>query len=214
MSYKKHQLITLASIRVHPRLYFRVSVTHLFKFFVLCFCFGCLCSVSCVQCCLCLLSLSPVLKSWGACCTFCPIVCLYVLSFVLWCPLRFQHKTNARFIITLSCLSYLRHLCVFAYIGVQHFILSYGLTCCDCHICYDLRTKYTMFVLLPPPSTPLSCLWKGCCLLYAICVCLRILVSNTSWHEYLIRDRNCLSFEITWVHPPSDSGGFHDAHLF
>jgi len=27
---------------------------------------------------------------WGS---FCPIMCLYVPSSVLWCPLRFPHKT-------------------------------------------------------------------------------------------------------------------------
>jgi len=49
----------------------------------------------------------------------CPIVCLYVLSSVLWCPLLFPHKT----IVTSRCL------------------------------------------------------YEGSCLIYVICVCLRILVS-------------------------------------
>ena len=34
----------------------------------------------------------------------CPIMCLYVLSSVLWCPLRFPHKNNVRFVFTSSCI--------------------------------------------------------------------------------------------------------------
>ena len=33
----------------------------------------------------------------------CPIMCLYVLSSVLWCPLRFPHKNDVRFVSTSSC---------------------------------------------------------------------------------------------------------------
>jgi len=38
----------------------------------------------------------------------CPIICLYVVSSVLWCPLRFPQKktqkNNVRFVFTSSCL--------------------------------------------------------------------------------------------------------------
>ena len=34
----------------------------------------------------------------------CPIMYLYVLSFVLWCPIRFPHKNDVRFVCTSSCL--------------------------------------------------------------------------------------------------------------
>ena len=34
----------------------------------------------------------------------CAIMCLYVLSSVLWCPLRFPHKNDVRFVFTSSCL--------------------------------------------------------------------------------------------------------------
>ena len=34
---------------------------------------------------------------------FCPIMCLYVLSSVLWCPLRFPHKNDVRFVFISSC---------------------------------------------------------------------------------------------------------------
>jgi hypothetical protein len=54
----------------------------------------------------------------------CAIMFLYVLSSMLWCPLRFPHKNDLRFVFTSSCL-------------------------CE-------------------PS----------CLIYVICVCLRIVVSN------------------------------------
>ena len=32
-----------------------------------------------------------------------PIMCLYALSFVLWCPLRFPHKNEFWFVFTSSC---------------------------------------------------------------------------------------------------------------
>jgi hypothetical protein len=52
----------------------------------------------------------------------CPIMCLYVLSSALWCPLRFPHKNDDRFIFTSSCkgscLIYVI-LRLFAYCGVQ-----------------------------------------------------------------------------------------------
>jgi len=63
------------------------------KFSVLWFCFDFLCSVSCVQCCLCLLSLSPPFKKCFCCCTWCPIMCPWILISVLWCTLRFPHNT-------------------------------------------------------------------------------------------------------------------------
>ena len=57
-----------------------------------------------------------------------PNMCLYVLSPVLWCPLRFTHKNDARFVFT-SCffvgglMSYLRNLWGgVAHSGVQHIL--------------------------------------------------------------------------------------------
>ena len=52
-------------------------------------------------------------------------MCLYILSSVLSCPLRFPHENDVRFVFTSSCL------------------------------------------------------YESACLLYVICVCLRIVVSNT-----------------------------------
>ena len=58
-----------------------------------------------------------------------PIMCLYVLSSVLWCPLRFPHKNDVRFVFTSSAVV---------------------------------------------------------CLIYVICVCLRIVVSNTYCVAFLL----------------------------
>jgi len=34
----------------------------------------------------------------------CPTMCFYILSFVLWCLLRYPHKNDVPFIFTYSCL--------------------------------------------------------------------------------------------------------------
>ena len=56
----------------------------------------------------------------------CPIMCLYLLSSVLWCPLRFPHKNHVRFVLSPVVLrrgiSYLRYLCLYAFSGVQHIL--------------------------------------------------------------------------------------------
>ena len=50
-------------------------------------------------------------------------MCLYVLSSVLWCPLRFPHGNNVRFVFTSSCLlegSFLVCVvCLLAYGGIN-----------------------------------------------------------------------------------------------
>jgi hypothetical protein len=51
-------------------------------------------------------------------CVCCPIMCLYVLSSVLWCPLRIPHKNDVRFVFVYRLLvggrmSYLRYQCLF-----------------------------------------------------------------------------------------------------
>ena len=58
-----------------------------------------------------------------SCCSFCPITCVHVFSSVLWCPLRFLHKTmfgsyaQICFVVgsSFSCTLYL-----FTYIDVKH----------------------------------------------------------------------------------------------
>jgi hypothetical protein len=55
-----------------------------------------------------------------------PIMCLYFLSSVLWCPFRFAQKSDVRFVYLQLFLggpvSCLRYLCLFAYSGVQHIL--------------------------------------------------------------------------------------------
>jgi hypothetical protein len=60
------------------------------------------------------LSSSPVFWS-GPCCSpfFCPIMCFYILSSVLWCSLWFLHYNYIRFFFTSSCLQVLFTLCAF-----------------------------------------------------------------------------------------------------
>jgi len=54
-------------------------------------------------------------------------MCLYVLSFVLWCPLRFPHKVNVQFVFTSIYLLFT--LCVFvcAQWCPKHFVLCFCL---------------------------------------------------------------------------------------
>jgi hypothetical protein len=47
----------------------------------------------------------------------CSIMCLYVLSSVSWCPLRFSHKNVCR-----GHMSCIRYLCLFGNSGVQHIL--------------------------------------------------------------------------------------------
>ena len=54
----------------------------------------------------------------------CAIMCLYVMSSLLWCPLRFPHKNDVWFVFASSCLfvclNYLRCLCLSGCDGVRH----------------------------------------------------------------------------------------------
>jgi len=70
-------------------------------------------------------------------CLNCPIMCLYVLSSVLWCPLRFPHKTDVRFVLAGVLVSYLNCLCLFVDSGVQH-ILCCVLGFFGLHIVYPM----------------------------------------------------------------------------
>ena len=83
--------------------------------FLLCFRFACLCFVSCVQCSLCLLNSSCLLS---------PMLRLYVLSSLLWCPLRFQYKQRCSVriyhqLFVGGIMSWLCYLCLYAHSGVK-----------------------------------------------------------------------------------------------
>ena len=107
--------------------------------------------VSCVQCCLRLLR-----SSWS----LCLILRLYVLSCLLWSPLRFRIKTM--FGTSLPPVVFMRAyviimLCLFEHSGVNHFVLlcvfTFLFPCCD--IRCDIRIK-TMFGV---SLNPVVCIW-------------------------------------------------------
>jgi hypothetical protein len=58
----------------------------------------------------------------------------YVLSSMLWSPLRFLLKNYVRFVFTSSCLYYLRYLCLFTYSGVQHILRCILFFFVFCHL--------------------------------------------------------------------------------
>jgi hypothetical protein len=110
----------------------------------------------------------------------CPIMYPSVHSSVLWCPLRFPHENDVRFVLPLVVCRrahvLLCFLCVFAHSDVQHFVLSNAFTfwvpCRD--VRYDVRIKNMFGSSLPPVVGRMSRV-----LLTLFCVCLRIVVSNT-----------------------------------
>jgi hypothetical protein len=63
------------------------------------------------------------------------LACLYVLSSVLWCPLRFPHKKRCSVrhylhLFVWGRMSSLRYLCLFVYGGVQHILCCvFGFVC-------------------------------------------------------------------------------------
>ena len=73
----------------------------------------------------------------------CPIMCLYVLNYVLWSPLWFLHITRCSVRLYLQLfvgglMSYLHYLCLLSSIGVQHilcciFVLSFFVLCTLCY---------------------------------------------------------------------------------
>ena len=73
--------------------------------------------------------------------------------------------------------------------GVYMVIILVWGSCCSffwvpyCDVRYDFRIDDVQFVFTS------SCLWEGSCFIYVICVCLRILVSNTYCAVFLF----CLS---------------------
>jgi hypothetical protein len=181
-----------------------------------------------------------------------PIMCLYVLSSVLWCPLRFPHKSHVRFAFTSSCLSYLRYpiMCLYVpcsvlWCSVRFYLQSFVLFTFSYYVslrsvfcvvmfgsslppvvcliyvlllcvftfrvlCCDVRFVFTSSCLSYLGS-PIMCLYvlssvlwcplrfphkndvrfvfissAVVCLIYVICVCLRIVVSNTYCVAFLL----------------------------
>ena len=94
----------------------------------------------------------------------CPIMCLYVLSTMLWCSLRFPDKKRCSVRLYLQLfvggiMSYLRYLYLFACSGVQHilcyvFVLLFVVLCTLCcqflwTVLFWLPLRYSLtFIML------------------------------------------------------------------
>jgi hypothetical protein len=66
------------------------------------------------------------------------------LSSVLWCPFRFSHKNDVRFVFIPSCLCYL---CLFAYCGAQYALLIW----ITWRVCYQRQELITHHEYLGSP---------------------------------------------------------------
>ena len=127
----------------------------------------------------------------------CPIMCLYVLSAMLWCLLRFPHTNDVRFMMSNIC-------CVVFLLCLSSFCVSYvagfsGLLIVDCpfgvlevehlfitclHVCSSVwwcplrfpRKNVVGMVLTP------ICYVGGSCYVDVICIYLRMLMSNNDIH--------------------------------
>ena len=128
-------------------------------------------------------------------------MCLYVLSSVLWCPLRFPHKNDVRFVFTSSCLQedscliYVICVCL-SHSSVQHilccvfyfFLSSSGILCTKCcqflwiihcwlHFRFSLTVTYIIIVMLRNDNcVVVFCLSTFCVLCAQCCQCLLCLV--------------------------------------
>jgi hypothetical protein len=78
-----------------------------------------------------------------------PIMCLYVYSSLLWCPLWFPLKNDVRVIFTFSCL--LEGSCLIVYSDVQHFDLSIVYVLCSVLWCPLRFPHNTTFDSSLPP---------------------------------------------------------------
>ena len=70
----------------------------------------------------------------------CPIMCLYVLSSMLWRLLRFPHKTMFGLSLppVVCRMAYLRYLCLFACKGVKHILCCvFVFVLVFCTLCYQ-----------------------------------------------------------------------------
>jgi len=94
---------------------------------------------------------------------FCVVLlCVYVLSSVLWCPLRCSHINYARFVFTTRCL-YGVHVfftlcvCVFAHIVLWFFFVC--LSCVLCTLCCQFLWNIQFGLLLQYSDVCLTVLW-------------------------------------------------------
>jgi len=68
-------------------------------------------------------------------------VCLYVLSFMLWCLLQFLHKNDVRFVFISSCFIYVISVCL-------HIVVS--------NTYHVVFLSWFVFLCLVYPMTPVS----------------------------------------------------------
>ena len=108
----------------------------------------------------------------------CPIMPHYVLNSILYCPLRNLHKNDVRFVLACSCLQEESYLIAFFCICLR-IVMSNILTS---HI--FLRTEF--LVVMSATISVKKKRWQVSLyfqlfagLIYVICLCLRIVVSNT-----------------------------------
>ena len=63
------------------------------------------------------------------------VLCPYFLSFMLWCPLRFPHKSDVRFVFTSSylwqgsCLIYVICVCLPIVVYNTYYFVFFGIVC-------------------------------------------------------------------------------------
>jgi len=80
----------------------------------------------------------------------CPTICLYVLSSVLWWPLRFPHNNDVRFVFTFSCLLegecliYVICVCLPIVVSNSHIVLCF---CLVFFVLYTLCCHYSLTVI-------------------------------------------------------------------
>ena len=70
------------------------------------------------------------------------IVCLYFLSFVLWCPLRFPHKSDVRFILP-PCLIYVSCVCFCIVMSNTYCVVFFFVLCALC--CCQFLSALSIF---------------------------------------------------------------------
>jgi hypothetical protein len=107
---------------------------------------------------------------------WCPIMCLYVLNSVLWCPLRVQHKKR-RSIPSLppadvgGIMSYLHYLCLLPHSGIGHilccvFALFFFVLCTLCCqflwiVHFGLPLQYSITFICPVSCVPYVASFSG-----------------------------------------------------
>ena len=98
-----------------------------------------------------------------------------------WCPLRFLHKTM--FDSPLPSVVCRRDHVLFmlnVFARVEWWQICYPFVCLYVPWCDVMSATISSYNIVYFPLLS-SCLYEGSCLIYVICVCWRIVVSNTSW---------------------------------